>query len=118
MPIVRHSSARWRTVIVRFSKSTADHGRPRSSEARNPVKIAVTISGRNRPVAVASSCCTCSLLGISTPTSSFFTSRRLVSTLTGKAAFCAASPRRCASDRIALRTASTLRARLRLSGFL
>jgi hypothetical protein len=50
---------------------------------------------------------------LSTPTSSFFTSRRLVSTLTGKAAFCPTSPRRCASERIAFRVPSTLRARLR-----
>jgi hypothetical protein len=46
MPTAPHSSARWRTVIVRLSKSTTLHGRPRNSEARGPVKIAVKISGR------------------------------------------------------------------------
>jgi hypothetical protein len=46
MPIVPHSSARCRTVIVRLAKSTAGHGRPHNSEARIPVNTAVTISGR------------------------------------------------------------------------
>jgi hypothetical protein len=45
-PIEPQRSARCRTVSSPVAKSTSSHRKPRSSLARRPVKIAVTISGR------------------------------------------------------------------------
>lgn len=87
-PIVPQRSARCLSVIVRLSKSTALHGRPRSSLARIPVKTAVTKNGRQRPRAHARNRLTSAFAGTSSPTVSLPYSRFLTSTVAGNAAFC------------------------------
>ena len=55
-PITPSMSARWRTRNSRYSVSrfmTSDHSKPRSSDARRPVNARVMISGRQRPVMIA-----------------------------------------------------------------
>ena len=47
-PMVPNRSARWRTCSSLRARSTSAQRRPRNSEARNPVKIAVSSSGRSR----------------------------------------------------------------------
>jgi hypothetical protein len=50
LPMVLNLSARWRTCSSAFFRSISDHCRPRSSDARRPVNIAVTNRGRQRPL--------------------------------------------------------------------
>ena len=50
LPIALYRSARWRTCNSPLSRSTSAQRSPRSSEARRPVKIAVSRIGRQRPL--------------------------------------------------------------------
>jgi hypothetical protein len=66
-PIRRQASARCRTWMSPSSRSTFAHARPRSSLARIPVKIAVTMKGRQRPVEFSIIALSSALEGKSTP---------------------------------------------------
>src|SRR5262245_20004552 len=97
LPISLYLSARWRTCSSPRFRSTSPQRRPRSSEARSPVKVAVIRNGRTRPVAACRILLISSGVGISTPTSSLRSPRLSLRILTGSATFCATLPRRCAS---------------------
>jgi len=118
-PRVFQRSARCLTVNTRSSKLTSSHSRPRNSEARNPVKIAVVNNGRSWP-ACSSIARSSSFVGRSTPTCSFrvwrFSTRarrrspRAASCTTLRATW----PRAIASARVEPNDETTLPANARL----
>jgi hypothetical protein len=112
LPISRKRSARWRTVSSPLSKSISDHRSPRSSEARSPVKAAVSSKARHGlPSTDATSARTSPSSGMSMPISSLWACLALLRCrfflLLNDAAttFWATSPASWASPRIAPRMA-------------
>jgi hypothetical protein len=106
-PNLLKRSARRRTCSTPFLRSMSHHSSPRSSDARNPVKIATKINGRQRSGVASMMRRSSSFVGMAGRARSRFDD------LTGAASrtlFVATRPRRWASPTMAEREHNTRRA--------